>query len=119
MGALLRQRPPLCIVQPRYWGVFVVAMCYEDVTRWSQSLDLLMNRVGILNQILGCKYDQAPDNPLRLVCVRRSYVCEVCGCAFVRFRLYDIDGLESAISALDSFVEGLWLLNRTGRLSFT
>lgn len=86
---------------------------------WGKLADLVVNRVSVINQILGARYDGCLDNPVRLRRVRGGYVVEVCGAPFVRYDLYDVHSTESALASLDALKEGLWLLNRSGGLSFT
>lgn len=86
---------------------------------WVRLYDVVVNRIGIINQILGMRYLHGADNPCRLVLRRGVYSCEVCGCVFARFRMYDIDETQDAIDSLSVFESGLWLLSRSGRLRFT
>lgn len=96
-----------------------MSISYDDMCSWGKLTDLVVNRVSVINQILGARYDGCLENPVRLRRVRGGYVCEVCGEPFVRYDLYDVPSTESALAALDSLKEGLWLLNRSGGLSFT
>lgn len=94
-------------------------LAYEEVTAWTENHDLILNRVGIANQILGCRFDHSPDNPLVVEQRRGGYVCKVGSAYFHGWKLYDASSSAEALKAIDSFKQGLWLLNRTGRLSYT
>lgn len=94
-------------------------MTYEDVDAWVRMFDLISNRVGIINQILGARYAHGSNSPLRLQHRRGVYSLTVCGEVFATFGLYDVDSAKSALDGIQSFEQGLWLLNRTGRLNFT
>lgn len=94
-------------------------LAYEEVTAWTENHDLILNRVGIANQILGCRFDHAPENPLVVERRRGAYVCKVGGGLFSGWKLYDAKSSEEALAAIDAFKEGLWLLSRTGRLTYT
>lgn len=94
-------------------------MVYGELAHWVRLFDLIANRVGVINQTLGARYDYCASNACHVAYSDGRYVCEVCGARFADFGLYDIPSAEDALSRLDSLNDGLWLLNRSGRLSFT
>lgn len=94
-------------------------MTYETLDLWSRLFDLLANRVSMINIALGARYGHAPESACKIVYKRGCYTCEVCGEPFATFRIYDVDALEEAYRAVDILKHGVWLLGRSGRLSFT
>ena len=94
-------------------------MVYGELAHWSNLFDLIANRTKIINQILGARYDYGATNACHIAYSHGRYTCEVCGARFAEFGLYDISSTEIAFERLDTFKDGIWLLNRSGRLSFT
>lgn len=94
-------------------------MTYSDMCAWADFFDLINNRMSILNNILGARYDNCADSPCRIKYRTGRYRCEVCGETFAEFRVYDLDSTKRAFAMVDSLADGLWLLNRSGRLAFT
>ena len=94
-------------------------MRYEDVSNWSRLFELIANRVSVINQVLGARFDGDMSNPVHLSYERGRYVCEVCGVPFVDFAVYDLEATSSAFARIDDLSDGIWLLNRSGRLNFT
>lgn len=94
-------------------------MTYEDVSYWTSQYDLVANRVKIVNQILGSRYDGSLDNPCLLRCKRGMYTCYVCDAPYFHFKAYDLVGIDDALRLIDALADGLWLLARSGRLDFT
>ena len=94
-------------------------MKYHDVSYWVKLLDLVTNRVKVINQMLGARYDGCLENPCRLVHDRGSYSCMICGECYATFTIYDIDATKEALSRISSLNDGIWLLKRSGRLLFT
>lgn len=91
-------------------------MGYEEMSLWAKVFDLLKNRLGVCNQILGCRYHHSPDNPVRLVCHSGVYVVSFCGDEMVRFRAWDLEALTGACELLDHWQDCMWQLARSGRL---
>lgn len=96
-------------------------LSYADVCAWSQDFEVVQNRVSIINQTLGCRYDGMLDNPCRLVLKRGSgrYVCYLCGEPYFDFGVYDVESISKARDCIDRLADGLWLLMRSGRMRFT
>lgn len=76
--------------------------------------DVVTNRVSVINQILGCKYDFQIDNPLLISSRRGRVSVTVYGAEFASSRMSDSDGLKAMLYVLDSLKAGLWLLSRGG-----
>lgn len=73
-----------------------------------QYYDLVINRIKIINQILGTRYDLAPGNPCVLK-VRfgwtEVYYCKSC---ISTFEIWDVDGVRLAYERLDTLADTLW-----------
>lgn len=89
---------------------------YACMVRWSAQHDLLINRVGVINEIHGCSHHVGFGNPCRVYWSDGGYVCEYAGVVLCRWRLYDLDSLDSAFSVVDSLADSLWLVRRAGFL---
>lgn len=90
---------------------------YKDMTL-VQLVDAVINRVGVINQILGCKYDYQLGNPCE-VCSRRGRITvSVCGGELATSSANDGEGLVALLYVLDSLKAGLWLM-RSGGVCFS
>lgn len=87
---------------------------YNEMVLFAKNIDLLKNRVGIINEILGLPYHHASTNPVRLFLRRGRYVFEVCGSEVACFGSYDADGVSAALSYAESVSDALWHLRRGG-----
>lgn len=92
-------------------------MTYHDVDLWVRVQDLITNRVSIVNQCLGARYDGVSDNPCVIRYCEGCYLIEIYGCEFVRWQIYDQCSIDAALSRIDAFSDGLWLAMRSGKLS--
>ena len=88
-------------------------MDYENVCSWTNTFDLITNRISIINQTLGARYDAAMDNPCVLVSKRGNYQVNVCGVCFASFSSYDLLETYDALQRLDALSDGLWYLMRS------
>lgn len=89
--------------------------CY-DALRWTKLHDLIINRLGVANQILGCRYDFSSDNPCVLRTSRGWYVCEVNGMELCSWRRYDESTTRRALARVDALAGLLWSARRAGGL---
>lgn len=89
---------------------------YAVMSRWTSKHDLLMNRVGIINEIHGCAHHTGLGNPCRVWWDSGGYVCEYLGSELCRWRLYDLDGLSAAYGRVDALADALWRIRRGGCL---
>lgn len=92
-------------------------MSYDDVSLWVRAQDLIINRVSIVNQCLGARYEGNMDNPLLVRCVGGCYVAYLYGEEYARWRLYDRESTDAAFVRIDALSDGLWLALRSGRLA--
>lgn len=83
-----------------------------------QLVDAVINRVGVINQILGCKYEHQVGNPCEVFIRRGLLTVNVCGGELATSRMYDGEGLIALLIVLDSLEGGLWLM-RSGGVKFT
>ena len=94
-------------------------MGYADVVDWTRLVDIIENRVSIINQIMGARYDSCLDNPCILRYRRGEYVCTYCGETYATWHVYDLDTTRRAFERIDALSDALWLAFRTGRMSYT
>lgn len=94
-------------------------MAYGDVVEWSRLVDTIENRVSIINQIMGARYDNALDNPCRITYRHGGYTCTYCGVDYATWRVYDLKTTGDAFRRVDALADGLWYAFRTGRMSYT
>lgn len=90
---------------------------YKDMTQ-VQLVDAVINRVGVINQIMGCKYDYQIGNPCEVYNRRGRITVTVCGGELATSSANDGEGLVALLYVLDSLKAGLWLM-RSGGVGFT
>lgn len=86
---------------------------YNEMTP-VELMDVILNRVSIINQILGCKYDFAWDNPLCVVSRKGHVTIEISHATFSAERCSDANGLRRMLENLDVLKSALWLMARGG-----
>ena len=96
-------------------GEFVVVdyKIYNDMTP-VELMDVILNRVSIINQILGCKYDYAWNNPLVVSSRKGRVTVEISHAIFSAGRNSDAEGLRHMLENLDVLKSALWLMTRGG-----
>lgn len=94
-------------------------MDYGEVKEWVRTQDVIENRVSIINQVLGARYDGCLDNPLVVRYRRGTYELSVCGAEYASWQVYDMESTSAALDCVQALKRGLWLLKRSGRLTFT
>ena len=94
---------------------------YADVCAWSRDYEVIVNRVSIINQTLGCRYDGLLDSPCRLVLKRGTgrYVCYLCDAPYCEFGVWDVESTCRARDCIDKLADGIWYMMRSGRMQFT
>lgn len=90
-------------------------MEYEQVFGWAKTMNLVQNKVNLLNWVLS-----SPDGSLPVVLKYRrgTYNVYIAGSLYSRFRVYDVSGADSALARLSALFDGLWAARRSG-CSFT
>lgn len=78
--------------------------------------DLLLNRVAIINQTHGCRYDYLAGNPCEVRNTGRLYECYYGGDLLTSWDVLDISTLDAAFSSLDALADAVWLVRRAGFL---
>lgn len=89
---------------------------YADMVRWTQTLDMLANRIGIINQLLGCKYCHGSDSICKLVYSKGEYLVTFDGATIAAFGIYDNAGLSDASVTLNAWSDAIWHVGRIGKL---
>ena len=87
-------------------------MRYEDLSNFARISDLIVNRVSVVNQILGARFDGDMSNPARVVGIRGGRRVTLCGEPFCEFRNYDLDSASDAFARVNALCDSLWLLRR-------
>lgn len=88
-------------------------MGYGDGYRY---VDLIYNRAGIVNQIHGCTYANALDNPFVVTNDGGSYCCKYLGEVVAKFDILDASSVRRAFAVVDAISNAVWLLRRSGCL---
>lgn len=78
--------------------------------------DLLLNRIAIINQTHGCRYDYLAGNPCEVRNTGRWYECYYGGDLLTSWDVLDVSTLDSAFAALDALADAVWLVRRAGFL---
>lgn len=94
-------------------------MDYATACEWLRMHDVILNRVSIINQVMGSRYDCSLDNPLLISCKRGLYTLTLCGADFVTWRAYDVSSTSDALRLVDSLKRAIWLIRRSGMYKFT
>lgn len=92
-------------------------LTFNQLSYWVRRIDVLTNRVLLISQLCGVRYDGAPGSVCQLSYRRGHYVVTICGEPYQEFEIYDFDRLEEVIAAVDALFEGLWLMNRVGMIN--
>lgn len=75
-------------------------------------IDLIANRVGVANTLLGCRYAHALGNPVGIHYRNGVYRFSVCGEEIMSVRACDVDGLRKLFEIVDKYVDCIWYLGR-------
>lgn len=94
-------------------------MTYYDVCRWTDLHDLIVNRVNVINQMLGARYDNSADNALRVILCKGIYSLYICGALFATWHVYDLDETCNALERINAVNDAVWFFNKSGRLLIT
>lgn len=91
-------------------------MRWEDMALWERKQTLVLNRLRVINQVMGCRYDESPDNPCTFSWRGGAYVVEWLGREVARLPIYDLEAAETAFQRLDAIADALWMARREGML---
>ena len=92
-------------------------LSYSDLVIWSKDYDLVLNRVKVVNQLHGCSYADSPSNPCRVLYDHGEYSVLYRGSRLCSFGVYDVVGVSSALSVVDSFADTVWSFSCAGLLA--
>lgn len=83
-------------------------LSFDVMQVWTCKFDLLRNRIGVVNQLLGCRYHNGNDARMCMTRVSGGY--DVCFDSDVisSFRLWDIDSLTMTFEKVDAWADCLW-----------
>lgn len=98
------------------WLMGVEMVTYAEMVAWTQDFDALANVVGVLNDMLGCKYQHADGNPLALSYCSGCYLVTCDGNELARFGVYDSGGVADALRRLREWSSCVWAMRRSGRI---
>ena len=82
-------------------------LSYADLVIWTKRYGLLCNRVKVVNQLHGCRYEQSPTNPCRVLYDHGEYSVLYRGSRLCTFGVYDVSGVSSALAVVDSFAKSI------------
>lgn len=93
-------------------------MTYERYShaRWVREFDLLRNRVAVINQLSGCHYDFARDNPCEIVYSCAAYEVRYEGVLVCRIGRYEQLDMVNALLVVDAWANCVWAIRRAGNL---
>lgn len=84
------------------------------MTECAKLHELISNRVGICNELLGCRYHHATTNPVRFITTGGESVVRVLDTEVGRCRGLDRESLRKVYDIVDSWSELIWDLSRYG-----
>lgn len=91
---------------------------YQQIYAFGKAHKLVVNRVSIINQLHGCRYDNGILNPCKLKWQRGRYVVTYCGRELCAYRLYDGTSADMAVSVVTALADMCWLGRRQGWIVF-
>ena len=91
-------------------------LTYADMVDWARLHDLIANRVGIVNQLLGCRYAVSPTNPMGVRRDGSQYEVLCDGAVLASYGVWDVDGIRTAYELVDHWSDCVWQLSRLGRI---
>lgn len=89
---------------------------YGDMVEWTRLMDLATNRVGVCNQLLGCRYAHSAENPMVMKRCGKRYEISFDGEHWASFGVWDLDGIRTVVDSLDAWADCIWQLSRYGAL---
>lgn len=89
-------------------------MRFEDMTEYTKVFDLVCNKVSLINQVLGCRYDFDVRNPCRVLHVMGVWRVVLFGRVLAEWRPWDVSGVRSALSSAQVAFDVLWDARRVG-----
>lgn len=87
-----------------------------DYDECARMVNLITNRVGACNQLLGARYKIHGDNPVKLVSTSGGVRVLALDVELGEYKGLDLDSLRRVYDVVDSWAECIWHLSRTGFL---
>lgn len=94
-------------------------MNIDIVNRFAKQLELLQNRIKIINQMLGCRLVGSSDSHMRITLRRGVYRIDLCGEEYATIKAYDVEGASKVLDMIEGLNEGLWLTLRSNVINVT
>lgn len=85
-------------------------MTAQEVSRFGKSLDLIQNRLKVLNQTLGYGLEGDRGNPFRMKFCKGYYFVFLDDDELYRVRIYDYEEAERCVDRLTGLFDGMWLM---------
>lgn len=79
-----------------------------DMDHWCRCLDLMQNRVDVINQMLGYGVPGLVSNPCRLRYEHGTYRVYVSDCVLCEFGLYEQGEIDAALRTVDGANDMVW-----------
>lgn len=79
--------------------------------------DLVCNKVSLINQVLGCRYDFDNHNPCVLVHVVGRWRVVLFGRVLAEWAPWDVSAVRAALSAAQVAFDVIWDARRVGIVS--
>lgn len=89
-------------------------MTIYEINAWTKVVDLIVNRITIINQMMGYGIDGCLDNPMQRKMRGGRYVVTWYGVEFASYGVYDQCETEQALNRLDALNDGIWFMKRGG-----
>lgn len=89
---------------------------YEVLVPWTKAHELIKNRVGIVNELLGYRYHFDAHNALVLDWSDGRWRLVFDGIQKCEYRVYDLDTVRPALEWVKSFADACWMLRRAGAI---
>lgn len=86
---------------------------YERV-KFEKMHGLIANRVGIVNELLGCRYHHAKGNPCVVTSSGARHVLAFGGVDCATWRDWDLEAVRTAFGWVDVFAASVWRLSCGG-----
>lgn len=87
---------------------------YEKSVAYAKVHELCLNRVAIINQILGCRHDYMHGNPCNIYIHGSTHTVELFGNRITSWKRWDLEGCKRAFQDLDFAQEIIWNGKRLG-----
>lgn len=87
---------------------------YDDMVIFTREYNVLVSKIGIINEMLGCTFQQSIHNPCTLSYSHGRYTVTYDGYEICTFGTYDVQGVEDAVLRLGCWSDCVWNIRRSG-----